>query len=87
LSGYVAAERAEIIQLLFHIISGRLDILLDTTQIFFVVHFCSSISDDFDALGQEIVPVLPTSQEKAIPMSFLKLNLQDQIARGTGEGG
>lgn len=54
----VCAESTEVIQLLLQVLCGRLDVRLDPTQIFLVVHLRPSIANDLDIFGKEVVSVL-----------------------------
>lgn len=54
----VCAEAGKVLQLLLDVLGGGLDVRLDPTQVFLVVHFCSGIADDLDVVGQEAIAVL-----------------------------
>jgi hypothetical protein len=54
----VGAERAKLFQLQLDILGRGLDVRLDPTQVFIMVHLRSCISNDLDVLGQELVSVL-----------------------------
>lgn len=58
LSRYIGAERAELLQLLLNILGRRLDIRLDPAQVLIMIHLGTSIADNLDVLGKELIPVL-----------------------------
>lgn len=54
----VGAETTKLGQLLLHILCGRLDVGFDATKVLLVIHLRSSIADDFDIFGKEVVAML-----------------------------
>ena len=57
----VRTVRAETGQLVLHLLAGDLDVRCHASQEFRVVHLGSSIADDFDILGEEVVSELSES--------------------------
>ena len=47
----ICTELAKVIQLLLHLLGGRLDVRLDPFEVLCMVHFRPRISNDFDVLG------------------------------------
>jgi len=54
----VCAETTELVQLLFNLLCGGLDVRLNSLKVLFMVHLCSRITDNSNILGQEVVSVL-----------------------------
>ena len=58
LAGHICADVCELLQLVLKILVWRLDIRLDSLQVFGVVHLRPRIADDLDIFGEEVVAVL-----------------------------
>lgn len=58
LAGDIRAKLAKALELLFHVLGRHLNIGLHAAQVLGVVHLRTSISYNFDILGEEFVPVL-----------------------------
>lgn len=69
LAGNIRAEAAEFIQLVLHFFGGSLDVGPDALEVLFVVHFCPSIANNLDILGEETIPVL-----------FGRINMSESVA-------
>lgn len=81
LAGDVGAHLAEVLKQLLDFFCGHLDVGLDALQVFFVVHLCPGISDDFDILGEELVAVLKKSR-KHMDVNYFFFN-RDVRGEGT----
>ncbi len=84
---HVCAELRELLQLLLDVLGRGLDVRLDATNEFVVVHFCPRIADDLDVLGEELVAVLRRRSVMSVP-SRVRLwrkrsDLRDQKERET----
>ena len=58
LTGDVRANSGKLVQLFLHLFRRGLDVRLDSSEEFGVVHLGSSIANDFDVLGEELVAEL-----------------------------
>ena len=47
----IGADGAELLQLLFHILRGRLDVRSDSPNVLFVIHLSPGVTDDLDVFG------------------------------------
>ncbi len=78
LPGHVAAEIAEIRQLLLHLLGWRLDGRLDPLEVLLTIHLGPCIADDLDALGKKLVPVLSQAALGENSTGFLSVPKQEQ---------
>lgn len=56
----VCAKLAEILELLLNLLGRGLHVRLDASEVFFMVHLRTGISDNSDIFGEKLVAVLET---------------------------
>lgn len=54
----ICADRSELFELFFHLFRRGLDVRLDSFEVLGMVHLRSSISDNLDVIGEELVAEL-----------------------------
>lgn len=83
LAGDVGANFAELLQLLFDLLGGHLDVRLDSSQKLCVVHLCSGIADNLNIFREEFVAVLGGASALLLPSVGEPRDLPNRTALGT----